>query len=317
VGSLGVPAWLVDAARLRVTLDELRDSLSRPGSHRHLSEIPLGYPRDRILLNVIDVVGAVRSADVDARRALADFVVEYVAREELGLLQGLVHELTRGWDKRVLETLGTEKAALFGELAAKPAPDVLSVMGKENSENAHSDILRWLLDPRCAPTVAPAALDALVARLGPEWSPVVRDAIVRDAVSVRRELRTGRDWDTSGELDRIDLVISGPNFCIAIEKKLWSREHSDQTTTYWRWLSPMPGLRAGLFLSPSGMPATCEHFRAISHLELVGALLEAWVRGETPSPEEETIAAGYLRTLGRHVLRAEMRSIHATGRSPL
>jgi hypothetical protein len=38
-------------------------------------------------------------------------------------------------------------------------------------------------------------------------------------VSVRREVRTGRDWDTTDELDRIDLVVSCPHFWIAIEKK--------------------------------------------------------------------------------------------------
>jgi len=51
-----------------------------------------------------------------------------------------------------------------------------------------------------------------------EWAAAVTAALRIDCVTVRREYTLGLEWQAFG-LDRIDLVISGPDFVIAIENK--------------------------------------------------------------------------------------------------
>jgi hypothetical protein len=183
----------------------------------------------------------------------------------------------------------------------------LEVLGRENDENAHSDVIRWLLDPRCAPTIAPAALLAIVERCTPptEWQQSVAGAIALDCISVRREYVVGEEWHGCG-LDRVDLVISGPDFVLAIENKLWSFEHDDQTGRYWRWLCSVSGRKAGLLLSPRGMPPGCPDFTGMSYLQLVACLLEGPVR-RGMLPEEDVVLRAYLKTLQKTVLCAELR----------
>lgn len=123
-----------------------------------------------------------------------------------------------------------------------------------------------------------------------------------------------REFGDGDDLARVDITVSGPGFILAIENKVWSREHSDQTQTYWDWMEPMNCLRGGLFLSPSGMAATCSEFKAISYLELVSCLIEGYSIAPI-SNSEEIVLASYLKTLGREIIQVEMRAIRelATG----
>jgi hypothetical protein len=85
--------------------------------------------------------------------------------------------------------------------------------------------------------------------------------------------------------------VCGPGFVLAVENKVWSHEHGDQTTTYWGWLAPMSCLKRGLLISPSGLMASCQNFVAIlSYMELLSALLEAPAR-QTVTPTEEIVLA--------------------------
>jgi hypothetical protein len=45
-------------------------------------------------------------------------------------------------------TLGMRRSAVLRRLLGDPAPDLLGVIRREDDENSHSDVLRWLLDPR-------------------------------------------------------------------------------------------------------------------------------------------------------------------------
>ena len=121
--------------------------------------------------------------------------------------------------------------------------------------------------------IASSTLDAAAcATATEEWQRRVRRAIDDDVLSIRREYVYGREWEGSGRLDRIDLVILGPGFTIAIENKVRAGEHNEQTRAYWAWLDTHRNKRhfnevepraiagsdhliAGLFLSPNGIPA--------------------------------------------------------------
>jgi hypothetical protein len=142
------------------------------------------------------------------------------------------------------------------------------------------------------------------------WRGAFARAIETDCLSVRREYVVGREWLGDGTLDRIDPVLSGPGFVLAIENKIWSAEHDAQTEAYWQWLSSTRGLRAGLYLTPTGAPPSCASFKRVSYLDLIGWLLDAADR-QPMSAREEAILGAYVRTLANGVLRAELRALAA------
>jgi hypothetical protein len=139
-----------------------------------------------------------------------------------------------------------------------------------------------------------------------QWHARIDAAVAAGLVSIRREMRIGRELANSDDLCRADIVLSGPGFVLVIENKVWAHEHSDQTTTYWEWLSSMRCLHGGLFLSPSGLTASCSEFKAVSYLDLVSALLEEATGAKTLSSPEEIVLASYLKTLARYIVPVEI-----------
>jgi hypothetical protein len=130
---------------------------------------------------------------------------------------------------------------------------------------------------------------------------------------VRREVTIGREWAEEESADRLDLLISGPRFVLAIENKLWAREHTRQTDSYWRWLSRLPILHGGLFLSPTGRAPLSPGFRPVSYLDLLACLLEGPATGATLGEAERIVLISYIRTLATRVLRIELRTIRTLG----
>jgi hypothetical protein len=313
VHELYAGAWAVDAAKLRATLDDLRSALALHAPVLVDTSTLLSIDRARLAEVLRALVARLASrAAIDAP-AHGSFVPELgspVRSSELGLL---FRDLQAAWKRRLYQALGLTKTWRLRDLLARPSPDLVSIFGRENHENTHSDMLAWLLDPRTAPVIAPHALRKLVAVLGSEaWPAGLEDAISRQCLSVRREYVIGREWDSGGDLARIDIVIIGPAFVLAIENKVWASEHADQTTSYWRWLRSLPGLRGGILLSPSGVCADCPDFRPVSYLDMVAYLLEGPSRAAV-SPEEESVLSSYLKTLAGSVLRTELRALAEIG----
>jgi hypothetical protein len=174
----------------------------------------------------------------------------------------------------------------------------------------NSAMLAWLLDPRKAPGVALPALSCLVNRLGEPnaWRQRFQESIATDSLCVRTEYTIAREWTDEERLDRIDIVVSGPRYVLAIENKIRAREHDAQTESYWEWLEPLPLLRGGLFLSPSGFPALSPGFCSVSYLELLSCLLEGPASSSLP-PGDEMLLASYVKTLSRGPLQPELRCI--------
>ena len=299
----------IDAASLRSSLDRLRSALDRPYSVPSLSTGALAHDREAVTESLRFVLDRLSTVNLTAVRALSGVVKEYRTAHDAGKLREVFAGLQRGWQDRVRRVLGVDKVPIVARLLASPAPDVLRILGKEDDENAHSDLIAWLLNPRKAPVIAPHALRRLAARLEDDsWRSRVADAVATDSLSIRREVKIAREFGNGSDLDRVDITISGPGFVLAIENKVWSREHGDQTQVYWSWLGPMSCLRGGLFLSPSGMTASCPEFKPVSYLELVSCLIE----GASIAPitsSEEIVLASYLKTLAREIIQVEMRAV--------
>lgn len=299
----------VDAATLRSTLDRLRGALDRPHALPSIPAGTLAYDRKAIADSLRFILDRLSGVDLFAAQALSGVMQEYRTEHDAGKLREVFAGLQRGWQDRVRLVLGLDKVPIVARLLASPAPDLLRILGKEDDENAHSDLIAWLLNPRKAPVIAPHALRRLAARLEDDlWRSRVADAVATDSLSVRREVKIAREFGDGSDLDRVDITISGPGFILAIENKVWSREHGDQTQTYWGWLEPMRCLRGGLLLSPSGMTASCPEFKPVSYLELVASLVE----GASIAPisdSEEIVLASYLKTLAREIIQVEMRAV--------
>jgi hypothetical protein len=230
---LNVPPWLVDAAELDVLLTRLKRALQRPPSFSSaLNPSLLAYDRAGIRDSIVAVAEAAQDKHVELSQALAGFKTHAIDRAHQARLTSLVNELTTLWSVRATMTLGLRRSAVLRRLLNDPAPDLLGILQREDDENSHSAVLRWLLDPRKAPALAPVALRSFVARF-PEaerWRAALRDG----CVSVRREVVIGHDMKQADNKDRIDLVISGPDFVIG----------------------------GG---PPSGMPAASSRFRSLSY----------------------------------------------------
>ncbi len=316
---LAAATLTVDAGVLRSTLDRLRGALDRSQAMPSIPTSALVHDRKAVADSLRFIIGRLGAMDLTAVQAMSGVMREYRTAHDAGKLREVFSSLQRGWQERVRRVLGIDKVPIVARLLASPAPDLLGILGKEDDENAHSDLIAWLLNPRKAPVVAPHALRRLAARLDHDhWRSRIADAVATDSLSIRREVKIAREFGDGSDLDRVDITISGPGFIFAVENKVWSREHGDQTQTYWSWLEPMRCLRGGLFLSPSGMTASCSEFKPVSYLELVSCLVE----GPSIAPisnSEEIVLASYLKTLAREMIQVEMRAVReiATGMEKL
>ena len=288
-----------------MTLDELHGALAlatkpRPsdwGALLQKEHVRLLEPL-RAFLSELQLAGAAR--------ARTDWSVPTPHMPTLG---GSLDALQLAIAKRARDILGDAGVSALRRLLADPQPDFLAVMGRRDNENAHSDLLRWLLDQRCAPTVAPAALRRMADFLdGDRWQSLFAQASQTDSIAVRREFAI--DAPTGDASDRLDILISGPGFLVVIENKVGSDEGEDQTHRYWRWISSKTGLRdrAALFLTPHGVTPGCPSFRPISYLQLLCCLLEASSQGSL-TVDEQYVLAGYVKTIARSILRAELHGL--------
>jgi hypothetical protein len=296
----------VDASALRETLDGLRQGLERPAVS-FVAAGALGHDRQRVTASLKVLLEQVDRTDMDVVRARSGLAREF--QPEAQALRNVFASLQGGWREFITRSLGKEKLLTLSRLLTSATPDLLRILGREDEENSHSDLIAWLLSPKRAPTIAKHALVALTTKLEnpSQWQSRIEAAADADLISVRREMLIGRDLAGSNDLCRVDIVVSGPRFILAIENKVWASEHWDQTTLYWSWLEPMSGLRAGLFLSPSGLAPSSPAFVSASYIQLVSALLEGPTRASITSAEE-IVLSSYLKTLQRYIVPVEIKA---------
>jgi hypothetical protein len=289
-------------------LDELHAELARTGISDVLAP-SVGADHPKILNSLREILLAVER-DASPGAFIAGGVATLFAGERLKSIRASLERLPGLLLERVQRTLASQKILVLRTLLSLPVPDFLDVLGHATNENSNSSVLAWLLNPRMAPTVGPATLTRLVACLeGSEhWRGRIRAAVQRDAITVQRECPVAEEGTDEVKPRRIDIVVWGPDFMLAIENKVLAREHGEQTTAYWDWLATHQIAHAGIFLSPTGSPAGSQNFKPLSYLELLAALLEGPAQRK-PGPAEELVLASYLKTLASGLLRTELRAI--------
>jgi PD-(D/E)XK nuclease superfamily len=300
-------AFQVDVGRLRGTLDEIRMALATETVRAS------GLFRNPNLKSVVESIRSVLEAygrrDTTAQIA-TESVSEYRDPGHLQRLRDFVDRLNQLNASRLFDLVDEPRRAQLETLVQYRSPDFLSVVNRANDENAHSDMIAWLLNPKTAPVVSVAALRYFFASLpdSQRWIDSLTKSVANATLVVRREYVFGREWAIKDELSRIDILVESPDFTLAIENKVWSLEHANQTQTYWSWLKTLPGLKAGLFLSPLGLKAECESFTSVSYLDLLCALLSA----ENITEAEKIMLSSYVKSLRASTLKSELRILGGT-----
>ena len=131
--------------------------------------------------------------------------------------------------------------------------DAFAFLGVSSSEEIHSKILAWLLDPRGNHSAGDFFLTNFLLETGSVTSDDIH-AIDWSETLVQREWRNVVDGRT-GFLD-ILILNTVASFACAIENKVFSGEHSSQLTRYRKALEQEYGSfhRSHLFVSPPGTP---------------------------------------------------------------
>lgn len=298
----------IDSSNLTALLDALEAALSSC----RVALAPSVIAADGLLHTLQRVLAAFDTRSRPAQTPLSGLPDPHRSDSITGPLRQALETVRDAWLRHVRDTITREKAEVLRNLLGSTTPDFLGLLDMTDDENRHSAVLRWLLDPGCAPTIAPSALIALTKRLdrSSDWEHEIRAALKMGSIVVRREYTISREWTNEDRLDRIDLVVSSSSrkFVLAIENKVRAREHDEQTRRYWEWLEPLNCLRAGIFLSPAGFPPSSEWFKAISYLDLLPCILEGPLTS-TPTAAEKIVLESYVKTLAAGILRSELHAI--------
>ena len=103
--------------------------------------------------------------------------------------------------------------------------NIFKILSIETNELRHSNMLAWLLNPMANHKLGAKVLKRVLrqifsSQLSSDLSPVDAEGIDFNSVQIARE------WQ------HIDLLISTRNTVIAIENKVFSKEHSNQLRRY-------------------------------------------------------------------------------------
>ena len=179
--------------------------------------------------------------------------------------------------------------------------NLFEAIGGVRQELRHSNLLAFLLDPSQSHGLGTIFLKELLQR-------VLSQTGIESAVSLSDLDAWGLDAATvQREWHHIDvLVIDNINrFCVIIENKIDTGEHSDQLNRYYRDVqSHYPGYKiVALHLTPDGDPPTSVRYHAASYLQVcqVAERLGA-LRRSTPGSDVVMLLEHYAQMLRRHIV---------------
>ncbi len=203
-------------------------------------------------------------------------------------------------ESRLHAGLGERKLEVLRRYLRAPGGDLLGVPGRERSENAHSDLLRWLMDPGSAPHIAPAILGKLVGMLEPQagWRERLERDLAARSITVRREVCLGVELGSTEAKDRVDVLVASPEFLLAIKKQVGSAEHDNQRESFAEWLGGAPQE----ILTGGGGLAVPARRKSIVFMDVLDRLLDSLLRGAL-DPIAERQVPRYVKTLEEHFLR--------------
>lgn len=224
--------------------------------------------------------------------------------------QGQVADLARfvesNRDLAELEQLLVERRSEF---------DALTFLGISSSEEVHSKVLAWLLDPQGSHGAGDRFLRGFVR----ESAAVAAGAGVNvgdlgdESAFDWSATRVQQEWHNvvEGYEGRLDILLinEAEGFLCGIENKIFSGEHSEQLTRYRRALAEAyPGFhRRHVFLSPAGIVPLREverqYWTPVSYATILQLVEQAVTQGDDPIREDvSSFLRQYSTTLRRRVV---------------
>lgn len=189
-----------------------------------------------------------------------------------------------------------------GHWVSGPA-DLLSVLGRQRDELAHSRVIAWLLTPTGRHGLGRQFLRAVLDHVWPGEGLLQSDLVTVVTESTRSAADEGADLREA----RADIVVIGREATIVIENKVDAGEGFEQCERlYWSW-ADRPTETRWLFLSPNGrQPMTLSTrqaraaWRSLSYGDL-GRLLDKTlaVAGGAADAAGRSTAHQYLASIAR------------------
>jgi len=192
--------------------------------------------------------------------------------------------------------------------------DILSNMEKLRNENAHSDIISGLLDSDKCPNISSIFLFNII-KASLYHSKRLRDRMANEIHLGRSKynflesfcesleknkihIRSLREYPVSNGM-RIDILIKTKEVFIAIENKVGTLEHDNQTVEYYNWLISKCDyqiLPYGIMLSPHKLPPACPDFAILDYEDIKWSLVKALCQRKI-NESEVVYAMSYINSL--------------------
>ncbi|WP_375580590.1 PD-(D/E)XK nuclease family protein [Marivirga tractuosa] len=175
------------------------------------------------------------------------------------------------------------------------------IIGASKAEIRHSNFLAWLLDPKASHGLGETILKRFLRQL-------FSDDRAKDITEIEVENLNYQSVNILREWQHIDLFIEFDNLVIALENKLYSKEHSKQLTRYFDIVEQeYKGIKKTVygFLTPEGIEAIDESdkYVSISYFEIAEIIERViQIRGSTLGENASVYINDYLKTLKRHVM---------------
>ena len=193
--------------------------------------------------------------------------------------------------------------------------DALTFLGISSSEEVHSRVLAWLLDPRGSHGAGDHFLRGFLresAKVAAGVSVYVGD-LGNETAFQWSATRVQQEWHNvvEGYEGRLDILLinEAEGFLCGIENKIFSGEHSEQLTRYRRALAgAYPDFhRRHVFLSPAGTVPLREeerqHWTPVSYATVLQLVEQSITQGDDPIREDvSSFLRQYSTTLRRRVV---------------
>ena len=175
-----------------------------------------------------------------------------------------------------------------------PPADFFGIARISRKELQHSQMLRWLMDPKEGHGLSTTFVARMLALCSRGEAP--RDLQVRSAVCEETH------WTRAGVETRADIVVRGEGFTLVIENKVDAGEQPrqcDRLHECFQWTGTH-----FMFLSPDRDPKTDtgdpKSFKSVRYWEVSHALEEALAQAADGVAPDRAIAENYLLTLRRN-----------------
>lgn len=171
----------------------------------------------------------------------------------------------------------------------EPSADFFGVTGISRKEHQHSNMLRWLLDPREMHGLGTSFVRRMLN---------LCEVGERKSVSVGSVQREVTAWTKSGKRTPADIVVQGEDLVLVIENKVDNEPDRDQCERLRECFGEEATTTLFMFLSPD-KESPLDDFTSVHYRDVREALEDALAGTSDVSATDRVLAENYVLTLRR------------------